>query len=144
MKGNNVLVFACAKVKRLRSMNQDLQKVSSCLAVLVTEVTFKFIIQRLEDSQAQCENLIKNEQRLKAEVAQLKNHSSDGKLVCITQFLCAHVAISSYTLHSIQLQAKHDFVEQELAKNKEREKVTAVELGRLREEVRTFTLSLNL
>ena len=84
MKRNNVLVFACAKVKRLRSMNQDLQKVSSCLAVLVTEVTFKFIIQRLEDSQAQCENLIKNEQRLKAEVAQLKNHSSDGKLVCIT------------------------------------------------------------
>ena len=84
MKGNNVLVFACAKVKRLRSMNQDLQKVSSYLAVLVTEVTFKFIIQRLEDSKAQCENLIKNEQRLKAEVAQLKNHSSDGKLVCIT------------------------------------------------------------
>ena len=44
----------------------------------------------------------------------------------------------------MQLQAKHDFVEQELAKNKEREKVMAVELGRLREEVRTFTLSLNL
>lgn len=35
---NNALVFACAKVKRLRNMNQDLQKVSSCLAMLVTEV----------------------------------------------------------------------------------------------------------
>ena len=45
---------------------------------------------------------------------------------------------SQYTLYFIQLQAKHDFVEQELAKNKEQEKVMAVELGRLREEVNTM------
>ena len=46
------------------------------------------------------------------------------------------ISIHIHTLHFIQLQAKHDFVEQELTKSKEREKVMAVELGRLREEVR--------
>ena len=95
------------------------------------------MIQRFDDSQAECETLTKNEQKLKAEVAQLKNHSSDGRLVCINFTVYSlSVLRSPCTLHYIQLQAKHDFVEQELAKNKEREKVMALELGRLREEVR--------
>ena len=53
------------------------------------------------------------------------------------------VHIHVHTLHSKQLQAKHDFVEQELAKNKEREKVMAVELAKLREEVRTTIIMLD-
>lgn len=35
IKGNDVSVFVYTKVKRLRNMNQDLQKVSRCLAMLV-------------------------------------------------------------------------------------------------------------
>ena len=38
----------------------------------------------------------------------------------------------------MQLLAKHDFIEQELTKSKEKEKVMAVELARLREEVCIF------
>lgn len=39
------------------------------------------VIQRLEDAQAQKEAVALNEQKLKVELAKVKNHSSNGKLV---------------------------------------------------------------
>ena len=76
-----IFFFAFAKVKRLRNMNQDLQKVCSHLITFKIIIGILFMTQRLEEIKTQYESLVKNEQRLKAEVAQLKNCSSDGKLV---------------------------------------------------------------